>query len=139
MTEPLILKDKDVFPTLPVLENVLKESFPAYEEFINRLSDLGFVPEWNYYNDGKAWLCKLLWKKKNLGWLYVYNGYFNISCFFTERHSEAIVNLDIDTQIKNRYFGIESSGKLKPLTIRIESSEQLPDTIKILLFKKEQK
>lgn len=132
----LVLKNKEIYPTAEVLENALKESYPSYVEFSNQLIELGMVQEWNYYNDGKAWLCKLLLKKKNLGWLYIYDGYFNISCFFMEKHLAAINDLDIDEQIKATLFQAKPTNKLMPLTVRIKTSGQLPDAIKILLFKK---
>lgn len=134
--ETLVLKNKEILPTPKVLENALKESYPTYVEFSNQLTELGMVQEWNYYNDGKAWLCKLLLKKKNLGWLYIYDGYFNISCFFMEKHTTAISELDIDEQIKTAFIQAKPAGKLMPLTVRIKTIGQLPDALKIIGFKK---
>ncbi|MCD8267499.1 MAG: DUF3788 domain-containing protein [Parabacteroides sp.] len=62
--EPLILKDKNVFPTNEILADVLETSYPAFEEFCASAAASGLALEWNYYNDGKAWLCKVLSKKK---------------------------------------------------------------------------
>ena len=61
-----ILKDKNIFPTNEVLADVLEASFPAFEAFSASAEAAGLTLEWNYYNDGKAWLCKVLSKR---GWL----------------------------------------------------------------------
>ena len=50
----LILKDKEVFPTDEVLENVLKNSYPAFARLRDELTATDVRIEWNYYNDGKA-------------------------------------------------------------------------------------
>lgn len=39
----------------------------------------------------KALLCKMMFKKKNIGWLYVYDGFFRVS-FFMERHLSVIAD-----------------------------------------------
>ena len=70
-----ILKDKNIFPTNEVLADVLETSFPAFETFSASAETAGLTLEWNYYNDGKVWLCKVLSKKKNLAWLVVYQNY----------------------------------------------------------------
>lgn len=82
--EPLILKDKNVFPTNEVIADVLEASFPAFEEFSASAAAADLTLEWNYYNDGKAWLCKVLSKKKNLAWLVVYQSFFKVTSYFTE-------------------------------------------------------
>lgn len=51
--EILALKDKHVLPTPEVLNSVLHDSYPAFEEWDNVLSGLDIKPEWNYYKDGK--------------------------------------------------------------------------------------
>lgn len=70
--QPFALKDKETFPTYEVLRATLKDSYPAFRKLEDNLKDAGISIEWNYYNDEKAWMGKLLLKKKNLEWLHVY-------------------------------------------------------------------
>lgn len=79
--ETLALRDGDILPTQEVLEAVLGSSYPAFEELNALLISMEIRPEWNYYRDGKAWLCKMMFKKKNMGWLHVYDGFFRVSFF----------------------------------------------------------
>jgi len=134
--EQLILKDGNVFPDKKVLKCVLKEDFSIYEEFMNSLSELVITPEWNYYKDGGAWLCKMLLKKKNMGWIAVFDGYFSVTFYFLERHLEAISELDISNQIKEDFCMAKPVGKLIPMRIRITDSLSVKDIITVIQFKK---
>lgn len=60
----LALTNKDQYPDLEILEAVLQKSFPLYQRTVQALSADNIQVTWNYYNDGKAWMGKLLWKKK---------------------------------------------------------------------------
>lgn len=134
--EPLILKDKNIFPTKEVLADVLKASFPAYEAFNASAETAGLTLEWNYYNDGKAWLCKILSKKKNLGWLIVYPNFFRINAYFAERHLERIAEMDIAESIKEEFYQQKPSGKLIQMSINITDKDQVKDALTMILFKK---
>ena len=57
--ETLALRDGDILPTQEVLEAILGSSYPAFEELNALLIAMEIRPEWNYYRDGKAWLCKM--------------------------------------------------------------------------------
>ena len=134
--EPLVLKDKDLFPESEVLNNVLGDTFQAYQELNERFATLDILPEWRYYNDGKAWMCKLNFKKKNMGWLHVYNGHFKITFYFTEKHLEAIANLEISEAIKEEFYQTKATGKLLPMTFNITDTSCLKDVLTTLQFKK---
>jgi len=60
------LKDPEIYPSDDVLKNVLGTSYPAFEELTGKIKDTEYAlePEWRYYKDGKAWLCKVCHKKK---------------------------------------------------------------------------
>lgn len=134
--EQLVLKDKDLFPESEVLKAVLNDSFQAYQELNEKLVSIGIQPEWRYYNDGKAWLCKLNFKKKNMGWLHVYNGHFKITFYFTEKHIEAIGALEIAESTKKEFFQTKAVGKLLPMIFTVTDTSCLKDVLTTLLFKK---
>lgn len=131
-----ILKDKNIFPTNEVLADVLEASFPAFETFSASAEAAGLTLEWNYYNDGKAWLCKVLSKKKNLAWLVVYQNYFRTTSYFTEKHLDRIANMEITESIKEEFYRTKPSGKLIPMSIVITEKEQVKDALSMILFKK---
>lgn len=134
--EAPILKDKNIFPTPEVLADMLGTSYPAFEEFSASAEKAGLTLEWNYYNDGKAWLCKILSKKKNLGWLIVYPNFFRINAYFAERHLERIAEMDITESIKEEFYQQKPSGKLIQMSINITDKDQVKDALTMILFKK---
>lgn len=131
--EAPILKDKNIFPTPEVLAGVLGTSYPAFEEFS---ATAGLTLEWNYYNDGKAWLCKVLSKKKNLAWLIVSEGCFRTTSYFTEKHLDRIADLQIAESIKEEFYQQKPSGKLIPMSVNITEKDQVKDALTMILFKK---
>lgn len=80
----LALTDKNKQPDDRLLEQVLQQMFTLYQQLRQQLRESEIEIMWNYYNDGKAWLGKLMWRKKNLGWVHVYDQAFRIVVFFTE-------------------------------------------------------
>ncbi|MDR2009440.1 MAG: DUF3788 domain-containing protein [Bacteroidales bacterium] len=133
-----LLKDPNVEPSDSVLETILdKEIFTLYKDIMDIIANkYGLVPEWRYYNDGKAWLCKVLNKKKTVFWLSVWDGLIKTSFFFTEKTRDAVFELDIDNKIKDEFEKVKIIGKLIPLILDINKKEQLKDLKKIIEYKK---
>jgi hypothetical protein len=136
--EKTLLDDPQIFPSKDVLKNALKDSYSVYEEFIGIIADakFGLVPEWNYYRDGKSWLCKVCYKKKTVFWLSVYDEYFKTGFYFSEKHIPAIAELDIDNSIKEDFSSRKPVGRLLPLGITISRKVQIKDVLTIIAFKK---
>lgn len=134
--DSIVLKDKDLAPTADVLRAALKESFPAYEKVETDLKESNVIIEWRYYNDGKMWLGKLLNKKKNLGWLYVHDGYFSVSCFFMEKHREAVSKANLPEQSQETFLQDQSEARLKPLNVTVHVIGQVADVHALINFKK---
>ena len=136
--ETPILKDPQVFPDEKVLKNALADSYKAYEEMIKTITgpEYGLVPQWNYYKDGKAWLCKVGFKKKTVFWLSVWDGYFKAGFYFVERHCPGVLELDIDKSIKEDFKSKKPIGTLFPLAIEMRRIEQVKDLLTVIEYKK---
>ena len=98
----MALRDAEIFPSDRVLKDTLGDVYDVLESFLATITNEAYLLsfEWRYYNDGKAWLCKVQHKKKTILWLSVWEGFFKVSFFFTEKHLEAIAALDISESIK---------------------------------------
>ena len=139
MEAQILLRDSEIFPTDEVLRNTLVDSVhEVLESFIHTITsdEYGLIPEWKFYNDGKAWLCKVVYKKKTVFWLSIWEGYFQIGFFFTEKHLEAIAVLDIDEKIKEDFCLMKPVGKLLPMIFKIVRNEQIKDLLIVVRFKK---
>lgn len=132
-----LLRDQQVFPTNEVLKNVLGECYPVYEELMNIISGEKYelLAEWNYYKDGKAWLCKVIRDKKTIFWLSVWDKYFKTGFYFTEKNCAGITDLDISNDLKEDFYSRKPVGKLIPLSINVSSSDQITDVCRVIDYK----
>ena len=96
----------------------------------------GLVTEWRYYKDGKAWLCKVCYKKKTIFWLSVWDKFFKTGFYFTDKNCTGVAELDIEEKIKEEFSRNKHIGKLIPLAIKMNRKEQIDDVIKIIEYKK---
>ena len=104
-------------------------------DFCGKIADLNLVMEWRYYNDGKAWLCKLLNKKNNMGWLSVWSTGFRLTFYFPDKVIDGVYELDIDNEIKETAKSAKPVGKSHPIIIAMNNSKKIKDAIKILEYK----
>ncbi len=136
--ETQLLREQNIPPSEEVLKKVLGKQYAAFAALITTItsSDYGLTYEWNFYKDGRSWLCKVSHKKKTIFWLSIWDGYFKVSFFFTEKHLESIAALDIDEKIKEDFCKEKPIGKLLSMIFDIHKKEQLKDLLKVVEFKK---
>ena len=136
--EVQLLREQEIFPSEEVLKTTLGQVYGAWAALETQVTqgEFSLTLEWNYYRDGKSWLCKVCHKKKTVFWLSVWEGFFKTAFYFTEKHLEGIAKLDISEQIKEDFCRMKPIGKLLPMIINIDRREQLTDLLKIVRFKK---
>ena len=139
--QTLPLRDEGKEPTDKVLEHVLgKELFAVYQELMYLIkNELELDPQWRFYKDGKAWLCKIVYKKKTILWLSIWENLLKTSFYFTDKTRMGVLELDIDGKIKKSFSEADSIGRLIPLIVDIELKDQLNDLRTIVEYKKELK
>lgn len=133
-----LLRIEEVTPTEKVLEEALgKDIFDVYL-MLMQIIESGFQLEiqWRFYKDGKAWLCKVIDKKKTIFWLSIWDRFIKISFYFTEKTRWGIYDLQINNQIKDKFKKVEVIGKLIPLILDIEKEDELADLAEIIKYKK---
>lgn len=134
--ENQLLRDLTVPPTNEVLEMSLGECFETYQKFIESVKAEGMATGWNYYKDGKAWLCKITYKNKTVCWLSVWDKYFKLGFYFSAKNCSGVSDLPIDETIKIAFNESPMQGRLKPLVIKMTQTDQIDDVMKIADFKK---
>ena len=137
--EKQVLLNKDIYPSDEVLGNYLLEKYEIYKKFLDETNKLDLVIEWHFYNDGKTWLGKILNKKKNLGWLSVWNTGFKITVFLTEKTLDGFNVLEINDQIKKSIKLSDPLPRLIPVVMRVDNISILMDIITILTYMKKVK
>ena len=129
LTDPMISPDKNV------LEKALGKNYKLYEEFETKINEIKLNFEWNYYNDGKQWLCKILSKKKNIAWLSIWNTGIRLTFYFTEKTIDGIYELDIENAIKIKAQEMKPVGKLRPVSFLIKNKKVMNSGLKMLEYK----
>jgi hypothetical protein len=135
--ETILLTDPEIEPTDIVLEQEFAALFPVLKGFMDNMKsdEYKLSPEWKYYKDGKAWLCKLCQKKKTVVWLSLWSGSFKLAFYFTEKTGAGIRELNIKDSLKKSYATNKPSGRLKPLVFDINNDAQLTDVYTVIKFK----
>jgi hypothetical protein len=132
-----LLNDPDAFPTAELLEQALGRAFPALRAFTDTLrsDEFRLNPEWRFYRDGKAWLCKITSGKRTVAWLSVWRGCFKVALYFTEKTGAGIDDLAIAESLKDQYRSNRPVGRLKPLVMEVKKKAQLRDVHALLRYK----
>ena len=139
METQMLLRNPEIFPSDKVLKEALgKTAYDVLESFLGTITNEEYALnfEWRFYNDGKAWLGKVSYKKKTVFWLSVWDGFFKTSFYFTEKHLEAIADLDISESIKDNFAQTKAIGRLLPMLFELRSKEELNDLLTVVRFKK---
>ncbi|HCO66886.1 MAG TPA: hypothetical protein DIT04_03895 [Dysgonomonas sp.] len=134
-----LLRDSEVKPSEQVIRDIYDDKlFEVYKDIFEIISnpELQLTHEWNYYRDGKAWLCKVIYKKKTVFWLSLGDKLIKTSFFFTEKTRGGVMELPINEKIKNDFLEVKNTGKLFALIMDIDSKEQLKDFIEVIKYKK---
>jgi hypothetical protein len=125
--EPLVLKDKSVYPHDDLVFSIIginsiywknllaavRETYPASEEV------------WNYYNDGKNWLFRVILKKKTLLWIGVLEDTFRITFYFGDKAEPVIEKSSLPGDIKTAFKNGQRYGKIRAITIEVKSQEDV--------------
>lgn len=133
--EKLLLREQDIYPNNNVLQTLLGDVFNTYQELEALLISYDIILNWKYYKDGKAYLCKVTYKKKTIFWLSIWETYIKIGFYFNEKTSLGIDDLDIDQSIITNFDQTKHVGKFRQLIFEIRDNSQFGDLAKIITYK----
>jgi len=136
MDRPL-LNDKNERPDDEVLARCLGKAKPAWDAFAADVSAAfgDQALEWRYYNDGKAWLCKVVHRKKTVCWASVWDRFFQVAFYFTAKNDADIAALPIPDELKEAYREHPGFGKMKPVVVQVKTRKVLPTVSVIAKYK----
>jgi hypothetical protein len=136
MDRPL-LNDRNEYPDDDVLAKHLGKAKPAWDAFAAGVAaEFGAAAlEWRYYNDGNAWLCKVVHRKKTVCWVSIWARYFRTTFYFTAKNDKDIEALPVAPDLKDAYRAHAPIGKLKPLTVEVRTRKALQDVFVFVKYK----
>jgi len=147
LTEKQLLRDENIEPTGEVIAEGLGFANDAYAGFLEKLGKHDIELTWRYYNDGKAWLGKGLYKwttkrgtqkETTAFWLSIWEGFFKVTVYIPEKHRAEALSLPLGEDVKKMIEDAKQIGKLKffPLIFALSSDELFEEILTIVDFRK---
>jgi len=147
MKEKQLLRDPSIEPTSEIIAKGLGEANDAYVKFIKELEDYDIQVEWRYYNDGKAWLGKGLYKwttirgtqkEMTVFWMSIWDNFFKLTLFIPEKARADALKLSLKGKTKTMIENAQQMGKLKffPLVFDLRSDKKFSDLYTLANFRK---
>ena len=137
MVSENIFKEKEITPTDMKVEESLNLNF-LYLKIIRQfiLDTFGkTLEEWKFYGVKTGWLLKTFFKKRNLFFISIYDGYFKISFTLGEKVVNNILIADISQELKDELANSKKYAEGRVLTIKVNSSQHIEGIKKIIGFK----
>ncbi|MBL9136450.1 MAG: DUF3788 family protein [Verrucomicrobiales bacterium] len=124
-----LLTSPDLDLTSDNLKNGLGRWFSIYDTLTTTLSNPPYEisPEWRFYRDGGAWLCRMTRKKQTVFWISAWKQFLKCGFYFTKKSGDGISALSIDESLKSSFDKTDPIGKLRPLIIDLTAKKQLGD------------
>ena len=129
------LRDESVYPNEAVLSGVLGDSYGAYCDLLKLFALHGLEPEWRYYHDGKAWLCKVQKQKRTIVWMSAWKGYMQATLYFPAKYIDALYELDLSGERKEKIRETKNTGTSKPCNFEVRTPAVLEEFEKVMRFK----
>ena len=145
--EQQLLRDPNIEPTNEIITECLGLASSAYAKFITQLQDHDIELDWRYYNDGKSWLGKGLYKWSTTRgtpkeitafWLSVWDGFFKVTIYMPEKYRTDALNLSLNGEVTEMIENAKQIGKLKffPLIFDLRSDKLFNEIVILINFKK---
>jgi len=147
LTNLQLLREPNIIPTTKIIAKALGSANNAYAKFTKQLQSHNIQTNWRYYNDGKAWLGKGLYKwtstrgtakETTAFWLSIWDGFFKITIYIPEKYRADALNLSLNNEMRKIIEDAKQIGKLKffPLTFDLCSDILFDEIFTLIDFRK---
>ena len=135
--ENLILNDKTIIPDDDYIFTIIGDKKNFWQIIMNFAKEnyKGISGSWNYYNDGKQWLFKLIQKKKTIFWAGILKETFRITFYFGDKAESVIDGSDLPQSIKDGFKTAKKYGLIRAVTIKVNDSSDVDNVLKLIAIK----
>jgi hypothetical protein len=129
--EPLVLKDKSVYPHDDLVFSIIGNNSVYWKKLLAAISETYPASEevWNYYNDGKNWLFRVILKKKTLFWIGVLEDTFRITFYFGDKAEPVIEKSSLPEEIKTAFKNGKRYGKIRSISLKVKGQEDVDNAL----------
>jgi ABC-type uncharacterized transport system YnjBCD substrate-binding protein len=132
--EELAFPDNSVMPDDEILTSIMGSGKELWDFILKSLSDnyKDISWSWNYYNDGHQWLFKLVQKKKTILWAAVLaTGEFRMTSYFGDKAEPVIEYSSLPEKVKGEFSNGQRYGKIRAITILVNTAEDAKNILKV--------
>jgi hypothetical protein len=135
--EVFILSDKIVIPTDDYIFSLLGDKKELWDSIMTNITGnyKDTSGAWNYYNDGKQWLFKMVRKKKTIFWSALLHDAFRITFYFGDKAIPLIDASDLPQEIKEGFIKTKKSGAIRPISIKVLEHSDVDAVLKLIEIK----
>jgi hypothetical protein len=135
--DEILLTDRNIYPTDDYIFSILGGKQVLWQEIISHMSSVykDSAGQWNFYNDGKRWLYKMVYKKKTIFWAAILMDGFRITFYFGNKAESVIESSDLPGNIKEEFKTAKRYGLIRPVTIIVNEKEDVDNILKLIAIK----
>jgi hypothetical protein len=135
--DKLVLSDKSIVPTDDYIYSFIGSRKSLWKALMDHVATTYKDAEgnWNYYNDGKQWLYKLVQKKKTLFWGGILQGTFRITFYFGDKAEPVIEGSDLPQNIKDGFKTAKRYGLIRPISLLVNDETDIDCVFKLIAIK----
>jgi hypothetical protein len=139
--ENLVLSDKQIIPTDDYIFSIIGEKRILWQTIMDYLSDnyKDISGSWNFYNDGKQWLFKLIQKKKTIFWAGILKDTFRVTFYFGDKAETLIDASDLPQAIKDDFKNGKRYGKIRAASLKMSDLSDVESVKKLVAIKMKMK
>jgi hypothetical protein len=132
-----ILSDKNIKPTDDFIFSVIGNGKILWQSIMKHAVENypGSAGEWNYYNDGKSWLFKLVRKKKTVFWISLIEDTFQVTFYFGDKAEPLIEQSELPEKIKEEFKSAKRYGAIRGITVLMKESADVKNVEKLIAIK----
>jgi hypothetical protein len=135
--ENILLTDRDIYPTDELIFSIIGDKKIMWQSIMSHMSGnyKDSSGEWNFYNDGKRWLFKMVHKKKTVFWAAILTDAFRITFYLGNKAEPIIENSDLPQSIKEEFRTAKRYGLIRPVTFIINDKTDVDNVLKMIAIK----
>jgi hypothetical protein len=139
--EKRVLSDKSVIPDDEHIFSLIGNNKVHWKRIMDHVAGnyKDTSGSWNYYNDGKQWLFKMVQKKKTIFWSGIMDNTFRITFYFGNKAEPIIENSDLPRYISDEFKTAKHYGLIRPVTFLIKSETDVDNVLKLIAIKSKMK
>ncbi len=126
--ELLALSNPNIVPGDDLIFSLIGEKKLYWQAILKHMLDTykDITWSWNWYNDGKQWLFKLVQKKKTIFWGAILTTcQFRITFYFGDKAEQVILSSTLPPKIKDEFMNGPRYGKIRPISLLVNSEDDV--------------